>query len=109
MEDRSGVVIEPYLTDQWYVDAKELSKKAIKAVKEKKTQFVPENWEKTYFEWMDNIQPWCVSRQLWWGHQIPVWYGPDNHFFVAMDEDEAKKKRLIIMVKIQSLSEMKTF
>ncbi len=90
--DRSGVVIEPYLTDQWYVDAKELSKKAIKAVKDKKTQFVPENWEKTYFEWMDNIQPWCVSRQLWWGHQIPVWYGPDNHFFVAMDEDEAKKK-----------------
>ena len=71
--DRSGVVIEPYLTDQWYVDAKELSKKAIKAVKEKKTQFVPENWEKTYFEWMDNIQPWCISRQLWWGHQIPVW------------------------------------
>ena len=90
--DRSGVVIEPYLTDQWYVDAKELSKKAIKAVKEKKTQFVPENWEKTYFEWMDNIQPWCISRQLWWGHQIPVWYGPDNHFFVAIDEDEAKKK-----------------
>ena len=90
--DRSGVVIEPYLTDQWYVDAKELSKKAIKAVKEKKTQFVPENWEKTYFEWMDNIQPWCVSRQLWWGHQIPVWYGPDNHFFVAMDESEAKEK-----------------
>mgnify|MGYP001424217413 FL=1 len=90
--DRSGVVIEPYLTDQWYVDAKELSKKAIKAVKEKKTQFVPENWDKTYFEWMDNIQPWCVSRQLWWGHQIPVWYGPDNHFFVAMDESEAKEK-----------------
>ena len=92
--DRSGVVIEPYLTDQWYIDAKELSKKAIKAVKEKKTKFVPENWEKTYFEWMDNIQPWCVSRQLWWGHQIPVWYGPDNHFFVAMDEDEAKAKAL---------------
>jgi len=90
--DRSGVVIEPYLTDQWYVDAKELSKKAIKAVKEKKTKFVPENWEKTYFEWMDNIQPWCVSRQLWWGHQIPVWYGPDNNFFVAMDESEAKEK-----------------
>ena len=90
--DRSGVIIEPYLTDQWYVDAKELSKKAIKAVKDKKTQFVPKNWEKTYFEWMDNIQPWCVSRQLWWGHQIPVWYGPDNHFFVAMDESEAKEK-----------------
>ncbi len=92
--DRSGVVIEPYLTDQWYVDAKELSIKAVRAIKEKKTQFVPENWEKTYFEWMDNIQPWCVSRQLWWGHQIPVWYGPDNKFFVAMDEDEAKKKAL---------------
>ena len=107
--DRSGVVIEPYLTDQWYVDAKELSKKAIKAVKEKKTQFVPENWEKTYFEWMDNIQPWCVSRQLWWGHQIPVWYGPDNHFFVAMDEVRLRKRRLNIMVRILILSEMKMF
>jgi valyl-tRNA synthetase len=74
--DRSGVVIEPYLTDQWYVDAKTLAQPAIKAVRSGATSFVPENWEKTYFEWMENIQPWCISRQLWWGHQIPAWYGP---------------------------------
>ncbi len=73
--DRSGVVIEPYLTDQWYVDAKTLAAPAIAAVRNGKTSFVPKNWEKTYFEWMDNIQPWCISRQLWWGHQIPAWYG----------------------------------
>ena len=90
--DRSGVVVEPYLTDQWYVDAKKLSINAIKAVKDKKTKFVPSNWEKTYFEWMDNIQPWCISRQLWWGHQIPVWYGPDDKYFVAVNEDEAQVK-----------------
>jgi valyl-tRNA synthetase len=74
--DRSGVVIEPYLTEQWYVDAKTLAQPAIAAVRAGKTRFVPENWEKTYFEWMENIKPWCVSRQLWWGHQIPAWYGP---------------------------------
>jgi valyl-tRNA synthetase len=74
--DRSGVVIEPYLTDQWYVDAKTLAKPAIEAVRNGATTFVPKNWEKTYFEWMENIQPWCISRQLWWGHQIPAWYGP---------------------------------
>jgi valyl-tRNA synthetase len=74
--DRSGVVIEPYLTDQWYVDAKTLAQPAIKAVRSGATSFVPENWGKTYFEWMENIQPWCISRQLWWGHQIPAWYGP---------------------------------
>ena len=90
--DRSGVVIEPYLTDQWYVDAKKLAVDAIKAVKNKKTKFVPSNWEKTYFEWMDNIQPWCISRQLWWGHQIPVWYGPDETYFVAVNESEALQK-----------------
>ena len=73
--DRSGVVIEPILTDQWYVDAKTLAKPAIAAVKEGRTKFVPQNWEKTYFDWMENIQPWCISRQLWWGHRIPVWYG----------------------------------
>jgi valyl-tRNA synthetase len=72
--DRSNVVIEPYLTDQWYVNAKELAKPAIAAVREGKTQFVPKNWESTYFNWMENIQPWCISRQLWWGHQIPAWY-----------------------------------
>jgi len=74
--DRSNVVIEPWMTDQWYVDAKTMAKPAIAAVKEGKTKFVPENWEKTYFNWMENIQPWCVSRQLWWGHRIPAWFGP---------------------------------
>ncbi len=76
--DRSSAVIEPWLTDQWYVNAAELAKPAIKAVEDGKTVFVPKNWEKTYFEWMRNIQPWCISRQLWWGHQIPAWYGPDE-------------------------------
>ena len=74
--DRSGVVVEPLLTDQWYVDAKTLAQPAIAAVREGRTDFVPKNWEKTFFEWMENIQPWCISRQLWWGHQIPAWYGP---------------------------------
>ncbi|NJC08146.1 valyl-tRNA synthetase [Polymorphobacter fuscus] len=76
--DRSGVVIEPYLTDQWYVNAAELAKPALAAVRSGETQFVPKTWEKTYFNWMENIQPWCVSRQLWWGHQIPAWYGPSK-------------------------------
>jgi valyl-tRNA synthetase len=87
--DRSGVVIEPYLTDQWYVDAKTLAEPAIAAVRSGVTSFVPKNWDKTYFEWMENIQPWCISRQLWWGHQIPAWYGPDGKVFVAETEDEA--------------------
>jgi valyl-tRNA synthetase len=87
--DRSGVVIEPFLTDQWYVDAKTLAQPAIEAVREGKTVFVPKNWEKTYFDWMENIQPWCISRQLWWGHQIPAWYGPDGKVFVAEDADTA--------------------
>jgi valyl-tRNA synthetase len=87
--DRSGAVIEPYLSDQWYVDAKTLAQPAIAAVREGRTIFVPKNWEKTYFEWMENIQPWCVSRQLWWGHQIPAWYGPDGKAFVAETEEEA--------------------
>ncbi|MDB5656712.1 MAG: valyl-tRNA synthetase, partial [Tardiphaga sp.] len=87
--DRSGVVIEPYLTDQWYVDAKTMAQPAIAAVRSGATEFVPKNWEKTYFEWMDNIQPWCISRQLWWGHQIPAWYGPDGKVFVAETEEEA--------------------
>jgi valyl-tRNA synthetase len=84
------VVIEPFLTDQWYVNAKELAKPAIAAVRQGKTKFVPKNWEKTYFDWMENIQPWCISRQLWWGHQIPAWYGPDGKVFVAMAEAEAQ-------------------
>ena len=87
--DRSNVVIEPFLTDQWYVNAKELAKPAIAAVREGKTTFVPKNWEKTYFDWMENIQPWCISRQLWWGHQIPAWYGPDGRAFVGLTEAEA--------------------
>jgi valyl-tRNA synthetase len=74
--DRSGVVIEPYLTDQWFADAKTLAAPALAAVRKGDTKFVPQNWEKTYFQWLENIEPWCVSRQLWWGHQIPVWYGP---------------------------------
>ena len=92
--DRSGVVIEPYLTDQWYVDAKTLAKQAIAAVRDGDTVFVPKNWEKTYFDWMENIQPWCISRQLWWGHQIPAWYGPDGKVFVAETEEEAVSKAL---------------
>src|SRR6266511_850794 len=76
--DRSAVVIEPFLTDQWYVDAKTLAAPAITAVRAGRTVFVPRNWEATYFNWMENIQPWCISRQLWWGHQIPAWYGPDG-------------------------------
>jgi valyl-tRNA synthetase len=75
--DRSGVVIEPMLTDQWFVDAETLAKPAIEAVREGRTKFVPENWDRTYYNWMENIEPWCISRQLWWGHRIPVWYGPE--------------------------------
>jgi len=88
--DRSNVVIEPYLTDQWYVDAKTMAQEPLKAVRDGRTTFIPKNWEKTYFDWLENIQPWCISRQLWWGHQIPAWYGPDGKVFVALSEDEAK-------------------
>ena len=87
--DRGGVPIEPRLTEQWYVDAATLARPAISSVREGRTAFVPKNWEKTYFEWMENIQPWCVSRQLWWGHQIPAWYGPDGTVFVEKTEEEA--------------------
>ena len=87
--DRGGVPIEPDLTDQWYVNARVLAEPAIASVREDRTQFVPRNWEKTYFEWMENIQPWCISRQLWWGHQIPAWYGPDGHVFVERSKEEA--------------------
>jgi valyl-tRNA synthetase len=90
--DRSGVVVEPYLTDQWYVAADVLAKPAIAAIENGDTVFVPKNWEKTYFEWMRNIEPWCISRQLWWGHRIPAWYGPDNKAFVEETEAEAQKK-----------------
>jgi len=89
--DRSGVVIEPWLLDQWFVDAPTLAKPAIAAVESGKTEFVPKSWEKTYFEWMRNIQPWCVSRQIWWGHQIPAWFAPNGDIFVAETEEEAQK------------------
>jgi valyl-tRNA synthetase len=88
---RGNAIIEPWLTDQWYVNAAELAKRAIAAVEDGSTRFIPKNWEKTYFEWMRNIQPWCISRQLWWGHQIPAWYGPDGKVFVALDEAQAQK------------------
>ncbi|MGK2908798.1 MAG: valine--tRNA ligase [Sphingobium sp.] len=89
--DRSGVVIEPWLTDQWYVDAETLAKPAIEAVKSGAIEIVPKTWEKTYFNWMDNIQPWCVSRQLWWGHQIPAWFDEDGKAYVAEDETTAQE------------------
>jgi len=89
--DRSNSIIEPLITEQWFVNAKHLSKQAIKVVKDKKTNFFPINWTKTYFQWMNNIQPWCISRQLWWGHRIPAWYSDDKKIFVAKNESEAKK------------------
>jgi len=88
---RGNAVVEPWLTEQWYVNAAELAKQAIEAVEAGKTRIVPKSWEKTYFEWMRNIQPWCISRQLWWGHQIPAWYGPDGKAFVAADEAGAAR------------------
>ena len=93
--DRSQVPLEPWLTDQWYCNAKILAQEPIKAVQDGRTKFVPKNWENTFFEWMKNIQPWCISRQLWWGHQIPAWFGPDGQVFVEETEEaavaEAKK------------------
>jgi len=89
--DRSNSIIEPLLTEQWFADAKFLAKKAIQVVKRKKTNFFPNNWTKTYFQWMNNIQPWCISRQLWWGHRIPAWYSEDKKLFVAENETEAKR------------------
>ena len=93
--DRSNTIIEPLLTEQWFVNAKQLAKKSIEVVKKKKTTFFPENWTKTYYQWMNNIEPWCISRQIWWGHRIPVWYGQDKKVFVAenykLAEDLAKK------------------
>jgi valyl-tRNA synthetase len=97
--DRSGVVIEPWLTDQWYVDAKALAAQALAAVRHGDTVFVPKNWEKTYFDWLENIQPWCISRQLWWGHQIPAWYAPWGAVYVAETEEEALADALADAVK----------
>src|SRR6185312_16380192 len=106
-EKTKQVIIEPYLTDQWFVNAEVLAKPALASVQQGRTKFVPENWQNTYFSWMENIKPWCISRQLWWGHQIPAWYGPrlanDPDFnrpdggpkiFVAANEAEAKKQAI---------------
>ena len=90
--DRSDQILEPLLTDQWYVDAKTLAKPAIEAVKSKEIQFVPANWEKTYFQWMDNIQDWCISRQLWWGHRIPIWYDESNKPYAGFSEEDVREK-----------------
>ena len=90
--DRSGSIIEPYLTNQWYVDIKPLAKPAIKAVENKEIRFVPNNWSKTYFEWMENIQDWCISRQLWWGHRIPAWYDEKNNIYVGKNEKAIRDK-----------------
>jgi valyl-tRNA synthetase len=92
VHDRSGVVIEPWLTDQWYCDARVLAAPALAAVEDGRTRFVPRQWENTFFDWMRKIQPWCISRQLWWGHQIPAWYGPDGSLFVAETEEEAQRE-----------------
>ncbi|CAL8981451.1 Valine--tRNA ligase [Rhodoplanes serenus] len=104
--DRSNAVIEPFLTDQWYVNAKALAVRAIEAVRDGSTVFVPKTWEKTYFEWMENIQPWCISRQLWWGHQIPAWYGPDGKVFVAETEEEAVARALAYYAETEAITPM---
>ncbi len=90
--DRSGAVVEPFLTDQWYVDIKPLAEPAIKAVEDGRIRFVPDNWSKTYFDWMYNIQDWCISRQLWWGHRIPAWYDEEGNIYVGRNEQEAREK-----------------
>ena len=92
--DRSGVVIEPWLTDQWYVDAKVLAQPALKAVEQGDTVFEPKSYEKIYFEWLRNIEPWCISRQLWWGHRIPAWYGPNGEIYVAETEEDAREQAM---------------
>jgi len=102
--DRSGVVVEPWLTDQWYCDAATLSKPAVEAVEQGRTVFVPKQWENTFFEWMRNIQPWCISRQIWWGHQIPAWYGPDGEVFVAESAEEAASLALAHYGKAEPLT-----
>jgi valyl-tRNA synthetase len=102
--DRSGAVVEPFLTDQWYVDAKTLAQPAIEAVRAGKTVFVPAQWQATFFNWMENIQPWCISRQIWWGHQIPAWYGPDGKIFVAENEDDAVADALAHYTDIEEIT-----
>ncbi len=102
--DRSGAVVEPFLTDQWYVDAKTLAQPPIEAVRHGRTKFVPAQWESTFFNWMENIQPWCISRQIWWGHQIPAWYGPDGKIFVAENEDDVVADALAHYTEIEEIT-----
>ncbi len=102
--DRSGAVLEPFLTDQWYVDAKTLAQPAIGAVREGQTKFIPQQWEATFFNWLENIQPWCISRQIWWGHQIPAWYGPDGKIFVAENEDDVVADALAHYTDIEEIT-----
>jgi valyl-tRNA synthetase len=102
--DRSGAVLEPFLTDQWYVDAKTLAEPALAAVRARRTLFVPAQWEATFFNWMENIQPWCISRQIWWGHQIPAWYGPDGKIFVAETEDDAVADALAHYTEVEEIT-----
>ena len=90
--DRSGTVIEPYLTEQWFLDVKGLAKDAVAKVKKKEIEFSPKSWTKVFYTWMSQIEPWCISRQIWWGHQLPVWYGPDNKVFVFENETKALKE-----------------
>jgi valyl-tRNA synthetase len=109
--DRSNVVVEPFLTEQWYVNANELAKPAIAAVRDGQTTFIPNNWENTYFDWMENIQPWCISRQLWWGHQIPCWYGAvkrGDHFVYPLSHPESAHK-IVTISEVEALKEAKEF
>ncbi|MGC1357738.1 MAG: valine--tRNA ligase [Xanthobacteraceae bacterium] len=102
--DRSGAIVEPFLTDQWYVDATTLAQPPIEAVRHGRTKFVPPQWESTFFNWMENIQPWCISRQIWWGHQIPAWYGPDGKVFVAENEDDVVADALAHYTEIEEIT-----
>src|SRR5713226_9158389 len=103
--DRSSAVIEPFLSDEWFVNAKALAVQAMAAVEDGRTAFVPKNWEKTYFDWLENIQPWCISRPLFWGHQIPAWYGPDGKVFVAETEEEAVSRALAYYAETGAISD----
>jgi valyl-tRNA synthetase len=104
--DRSAAVIEPFLSDEWFVNAKALAHQAMAAVEHGRTAFVPKNWEKTYFDWLENIQPWCISRPLFWGHQIPAWYGPDGKVFVAETEEEAVSRALAYYAETEAITPM---
>jgi valyl-tRNA synthetase len=112
--DRSNAVVEPFLTEQWYVKAKDLAAPAIDAVREGKTKFIPQNWEKTFFDWMENIQPWCISRQIWWGHRIPCWYGPiarqgEPEAFIYPLSNPERAKRIVSASESDALQEASRF